>query len=196
MVVALLLAAGLGRRFGGSKLTADAGGMPLVRRTALALLDSSVDRVLVVTGHDAQRVRAALDGLDIHFVDAPAHAEGLGASLRTGVQALPANASHALVALGDQPGAARRSVVDAVVARSREGGAAIVSARYRGVAAPPVLFERSLFPELLLLGGDAGARALVMREAARVEYVDFDIEAPIDVDTEGDLHRLREELGA
>lgn len=190
MIVALLLAGGMGRRFGGDKLTADAGGMPLVRRTAEALLQTSADRVLVVTGHDADGVRAALAGLDVGFVHAPDFAEGMGASLRAGIAALPHGASHALVVLGDQPGASHRSVVEPVLAAARARDAAIVSVRYRDLTAPPVAFASALFGELRALDGDAGARKVVERDASRVRYVELDTDAPVDVDTRDDMARL------
>jgi molybdenum cofactor cytidylyltransferase len=65
-----------------------------------------------------------------------------------------------------------------------------VAPRFRGNAGNPVLFSRALVPELLLVTGDRGARAVVERDPSRVEYVAFDRDAPLDVDTLDDLADL------
>lgn len=194
MIAALLLAAGQGRRFGGGKLTTSVAGIALVRRAALALQRTSVDRVLVVTGHDAEGVRDALAGLPVSLVHVPSFGEGMGASLREGVRALPAGTTHVLVALGDQPGAAHAQVVEPVLELARAGVAPIVSARYRDGSGPPVAFSSTIFPELLELRGDGGARAVVESDPARVRHAEVDLQTPVDVDTDADVVRLEQEL--
>jgi molybdenum cofactor cytidylyltransferase len=79
-----------------------------------------------------------------------------------------------------------------VIARWRETALPIVSASYRGVRGHPVLFARSVFPELSELQGDAGARLLIERSPARVSYVEIDSEMPRDVDTTEQLAALDE----
>ena len=77
-----------------------------------------------------------------------------------------------------------------VIARWRETGKPIVSASYRGVRGHPVLFARPVFPELLQLHGDAGARLLIERTPERVSYVQVDAPMPPDIDTSGELEAL------
>src|SRR5262245_23137232 len=86
-----------------NKLTADVGGMPMVRHAAEAAVASRARPVLVVTGHQAADVRAALAGLDVRFVENPDYAAGLSSSLKAGLRALPPSADAALVLLGDMP---------------------------------------------------------------------------------------------
>ena len=103
-IAALVLAAGRSSRMGGpNKLLAEISGRPLVRIVAEAALASRARPVLVVTGHQRERVEAALAGLPVEFVHNPAFAGGLGTSLRAGIAALPAQADGAIVCLGDMP---------------------------------------------------------------------------------------------
>ena len=70
------------------------------------------------------------------------------------------------------------------------GGRTIVAPVYRGTQGTPVLFSADVFPELIALTGDAGARAVVQRDASRVALVPFDLTVPIDIDTPEDYERL------
>ena len=192
MIVALLLAAGASRRFGGGlqKLTQELNGKPVVRWSAEALLGAPIDEVIVVAGPNDVAVRAAVQGLDVRVVTNARAAEGMASSLAAGVAALPPSTEAALVALGDEP-LAGREPLERVVQRYRTGGAAIVAPLFRGVRGHPVLFDRAVFPELMALSGDRGARAVADRDPARLALVELDLAKPIDVDTAADLARLR-----
>ncbi|MDB4944149.1 MAG: 4-diphosphocytidyl-2C-methyl-D-erythritol kinase [Labilithrix sp.] len=184
-VAAIVLAAGLSRRMGGAnKLLAPIDGVPIVARTVDALLASRAAPVLVVVGHEADRVRAALAGREVVFVPNAAYEEGLGASLRAGVEALTADVHGALVALGDMPWV-KPAHVDALVAAFDPSGPHTICVpvhdRKRG---HPVLWSRRHFPEMKKLGGDVGARALLEQHAGAVLAVDVDDAAVhLDVDT-------------
>jgi molybdenum cofactor cytidylyltransferase len=195
----VVLAAGRSSRFVGTsdhKLLAEINGTTVVRLSVMAALGSGVGRVVVVTGARANAVVSALDGLDLEIVHAPAFAEGMSASLKRGVDALEA-ADAIVVTLGDQPGL-RSDAIRRVVARWRETEAAIVVPRYAGDdrQAHPVLFARSVYPELLTLGGDVGARSVIARDAGRVASAALDWNAPRDVDTIEDLRVAAAELAA
>ena len=82
-------------------------------------------------------------------------------------------------------------VLAGLLERHRAGGAAIVAPRYREGRGNPVLFTAAVFPELLRLTGDQGARAIVEADAARVALVPFDLPMPRDVDTPEDYESLR-----
>src|SRR4051812_4976596 len=103
-VVCIVLAAGRSTRMGAAnKLSADVGGKPMVRHAVEAALASAASPVLVVTGHQAEEVRAALTGLAVRFVHNRDYAAGLASSLKAGIGALPEGAVGALVLLGDMP---------------------------------------------------------------------------------------------
>lgn len=192
MIVALLLAAGASRRFGGGlqKLTQELNGKPVVRWAAESLIGSPIDEVIVVAGADDAPVRGALHGLPVRLIQNPQAAEGMASSLSVGITAVPPGADAAVIALGDEPHAGRDALLR-VIERYRQGGASIVAPRFRGVRGHPVLFDRSVFPELRALSGDHGARAVADKDASRLALVDLDLPKPVDVDTAADLARLR-----
>ncbi len=188
MIVGLLLAAGGARRFGSQKLVEPLDGVPLVRHAANALA-AATDAMIAVVGFEADVVRAALDGTGATIVENREWRTGLASSLRCAVAAIPPGAQAAIVALGDQP----RMDVDLfrrVVEGWRETESPIVSARFQGVRGHPVLFDRSVFGELLSASGDAGARSLIESMPGRVAYVDVDLPMPSDVDSPADLAAL------
>ncbi len=166
-VAAVLLAAGRSTRMAprNKLLVEDASGRPMVARAADALLASRARPVIVVTGHDEARVRAALAGRDLRFVRAEDHAEGLSASLRAGLAAVPPEAEGAVVALGDMPLVAGALVDRLLDAFDPEEGRAIVQPAHGGVGGNPVLWGRAFFAEMMALAGDTGARPLLARHA-------------------------------
>ena len=186
---AVLLAAGASTRFGAHKLLQPLGGKPLVRLAAEHLLAGGVASLVVVLGRQPTSVRHALDGLPARFVLNRRYRAGLAGSLRTAVRALPADAGGALVALGDQPDL-RKDVVAALLAAFRAGAGPIVAPDYAGVRGHPVIFARSIFPELLRLQGDEGARRILAADPTRVHLVPFEFAPPQDVDTPADYARL------
>ncbi|WP_420036488.1 nucleotidyltransferase family protein [Streptomyces sp. cg28] len=192
-VAGLLLAAGGGRRLGGrpkALLTMD--GRPLVEHAVRVLRAGGCGPLHVVLGAaaDGVRERAALDGCVL--VDNPGWADGMGSSLRAGLDSLAAtDAAAALVLLVDQPG-----IGAAAVTRVREAfrsPASLVAAAYDGERGHPVLFGRDHWAGIAAsASGDRGARAYLKEHAAAVELVECgDIAEAYDIDTEDDLRHLR-----
>jgi molybdenum cofactor cytidylyltransferase len=183
-VHAVVLAAGRSSRMGGpNKLLARFGGEPLIRRSVGQGLASRASGVTVVTGHQAERVREALEGLKVEFAENPDFATGLASSLRAGVARVPVNSAGALIMLGDMPGVSSADLDRLIGAFVRAGGATIVRATHNGKRGNPVILPRSLFPEVAQLEGDTGARHLVELNAADVIDVELGAAASVDVDT-------------
>lgn len=185
---AVVLAAGRGTRFGSTKQLALIGGRPLVCVTAESILGSGLADVVVVVGHDAARVREALDDMPVRVVVNDRFAEGMATSIGAGIAALDADVAAALVVLGDQP--VRAGVVAQLIERWRAGDPVIVAPVYAGARGNPVLFDAALFPDLMRLSGDRGARDLLEAAPERVTLVDFDYATPIDVDRMADIGAL------
>ena len=186
MVAAIVLAAGASRRFGSQKLLAPLHGKPIVRWAVENVLAARPDEVIVVLGREGDAVREALSGLAVRFVVNDRWAEGMSASLSAGISALPVGTDAALIALGDQPGV-DASVMAGLINAQTEGGRPIVAPSYRGERGNPVIFGMEIFPELLEVQGDRGARDVIARDPSRVMLVDYDRQSPVDVDTEGEL---------
>jgi molybdenum cofactor cytidylyltransferase len=189
MIAAIVLAAGASRRFGSQKLLARVSDRALVRVVVEQTLACNVDHVLVVLGREAEEVREALLDLPIEFALNGAWEQGMSTSLRCGVAALPSAAEAAMVVLGDQP-LPGTVVQNRLVATVRATSAAIVAPEYEGTRGNPVIFARSVFPELLRVSGDQGARSVIARAPTRVRLVRFPFPPPVDIDTPEDLGRL------
>jgi len=183
-VAAIVLAAGKSTRMGGpNKLLARFAGAPLVRRIAENALASAADPVVVVTGHRADDIAKALDGLDVEIVRNPDFADGLATSLKAGLSAVPESASGALVLLADMPGITGE-IMDRLIAAFRAKSApAIVLPTVAGKRGNPVLWSRAFFPELMAVTADTGARHIIARHEEAVERVEIGEAAGLDVDT-------------
>jgi len=188
MIAGVLLAAGGARRFRKQKLVALFQGTAIVRHSANALA-SATDSLIAVIGHEGPAVANALEGLNAVIVENPDWELGMSTSIRAGIAAVDPSCEAIVIGMGDQP-ELDAGVIRMVIARWRETGQPIISASYRGVRGHPVLFASSVFPELLQLHGDAGARLLIERTPERVSYVQVDSPMPPDVDTSGELEAL------
>ena len=187
-IAGVVLAAGKSVRFAGTKLLARIGDVPLVRIVVDDVL-RVVDHVVVIVGHDADRVGAAVTGLPVQLINNPGYADGMGTSIAAGVAALPAECEAVLIALGDQPVGV--DVINSLITAYQQGGHAIVAPVYAGVRGNPVIFDRRFFPELMALTGDRGARDLIDRHAELLTAVPFAFPPPVDIDTQEDLQKLQ-----
>ena len=194
-VAGIVLAAGSSTRMGRNKMLLELGGQPLVRRAAAAALEAGLAPVLVVLGHEADRVRAALAGLDCQTVLNADHAQGVRVSLQTGVRALPESAGAVMVLLADMPFVTAAMIRD-VADRYRAGDAPIVASQYGDVNAPPTLYDRALFPELLSMGGEGCGKQVLRRHTHEAAFVPWPETALADVDAPEDYARIGAELGA
>jgi molybdenum cofactor cytidylyltransferase len=206
-IAAIVLAAGASSRFraagGGesSKLVAQLAGRPLVRHAAEAALASRARPIVVVTGHDRDAVEAALDGLGLQFAHNPGYSEGLASSLRTGIAALPASVSGALVLLGDMPAVTPALIDSLIEAFGARPDALAAAPSARGQRGNPALLSRALFPAVAELSGDEGARKLLSNAGPRqlITLEAAGVGATLDVDTPDSLaaaRRLIERGGA
>ena len=175
-------------------MLAELAGRPLVRHAVERLLESSVDPVLVVMRVDNDHgyaLRAALKDLPVRLIENADADSGMSASLAAGLRALPATAEAVVVALGDQP-TISPDVINRLVATWRATGKPIVVPLYAGVRAHPVLFARTVFPELLGVRGDQGGREVIACDPGRVAEITLDEKPPVDVDRREDLSKLGE----
>lgn len=192
---AIVLAAGSSSRMeaGRHKLLLPLGGRPVIAHVIDTVIASQARPIVVVLGHQAELVRAALAYVhdDILLVENPAYREGMSSSLHTGIRALQewtATADtnmidSALILLGDQPLLTPHSI-DALIVARQVTQQPIVASHYAGQRGNPLLFAASLFPELLEVTGDEGGRSVVARHRAEVAAVEQgDSIVQYDVDT-------------
>jgi molybdenum cofactor cytidylyltransferase len=192
-IAAVILAAGRSTRYGGSnKLLADLDGVPIVRRVAEVALASRARPVVVVTGHQSDRVKEALKDLDVQLVHNPNYAKGLSTSLKAGIGALPSGADGAIVCLGDMPRIEANHIDRLIAAFAPKEGRLIALPVHNGKRGNPALFGRALFAEMVEAEGDTGARHIIGNHADEVAEVDLGSDAIfVDVDTPDALQRLQ-----
>ena len=182
----LVLAAGEGRRFGGSKLIAELDGSPLLEHVLSAMSATSVDRVVCVLGAGADETLRRVDLHGAEPVLCEGWKEGQAASLRAGIEAL-AEAEAIVIVLGDQPLLSPAAVERVLAARG--GGALAVRATHGNVPSHPTPVERPLFDAMRELRGDRGAQDLLGRVETGEVACDG-LGSAADVDTVDDLAAL------
>ncbi|HCG02133.1 MAG TPA: nucleotidyltransferase family protein [Chloroflexi bacterium] len=191
MISGILLAAGLSTRYSaGNKLLAGIDGVALVRRTAKAYVDAGLDELVVVTGHEREKLEEALHELPLRFVHNPRFAEGQSGSLHAGIQGLAPSTEAAIIGVADQPYLSNLVLQD-MVKTYRSAHCPLVVPRYDGQRGNPVLFDSALFSELQLVQGDIGGRPVLKAHSDEICWVDFPTALwAFDVDTVQDLHSL------
>lgn len=185
----VILAAGLSTRAGmGTKLLLPVEGEAMVARVAATALAAGLAPVVVVTGHEAPAVEAAVAALGIITARNPDPARGLASSLVRGIEALPASTRGVVVLLGDMPWVAPATVRSLMAAFRPHGGRSVCAPRHAGRRGNPVLWGAEHFPAIRRLTGDAGAGRLLERMRHAVAWVDVDDPGVLrDVDHPDDL---------
>ncbi len=196
-VAGVILAAGRSARMAPrNKLLETIGGRPVIACVAEAALASGAKPIVVVTGFEAPRIAEALRGLDVACVHNPDFAAGLSTSLRAGLAALPAASDGALVLLGDMPFVEAPDLAALIAAfAAKDRNLICVPARH-GRRGNPVLWGAAYFPEMMRLGGDAGAKLLLEVHREHVIEVEASTDGIFaDIDNFSDLARLKTQAG-
>jgi xanthine dehydrogenase accessory factor len=191
-VAAVVLAAGSATRMGRNKMLLELGGESLVRRSVRAALAAGLSPVVVVLGHEAEKVQGELGGLPCLCVVNPDHAKGPGSSLRVGVGHV-GDAGALVLSLADMP-FVTAAMMRSLVARHRETRAELVVSRYGSIEAPPHLFERSLFDELRNGPDDRCAKPVIRRHLKEASVLSWPEGSLQDIDRPQDYEQVVAEL--
>jgi molybdenum cofactor cytidylyltransferase len=196
-IAAVVLAAGRSRRMAphNKLLIADRTGKPIIARVVDNVLSSKARPILVVTGHQPREIEQVLGGRPVRYVHASDYAEGLAASLKSGIAAVPPEAAAAIVCLGDMPLVTGRMIDRLLEAYDPEHGRLIVMPTFRGKQGNPMIWDRRFFPEIMEISGDSGARFLVGRHTDVLAAVEMGDDAVVhDFDTPESLGTLPQRL--
>lgn len=201
-VAAIILAAGRSSRFaareargeetteGASKVFAMLEGRALVGHVVAAAAASRASPLVVVTGRSAELAKSTVEGFDVTLKHNPNFALGMAGSIATGLAAVPAGADAAIILLADMP-KIKPATLDALIETfDRERPDAVVPCHH-GHRGNPVLIARALFPSMLRLTGDEGARRILADGSYRVAACEVrDPGVLLDVDTREALAAL------
>lgn len=190
---AVVLAAGPSSRMAPmNKLLMTLGDRPVVLHAVQTALDTGLDPVVVVLGHDCEALRTVLAGLPVRMVGNAVYEEGLASSIRAGVDAIGTRVDAAVFLLGDMPLIAPLHLRSLLAAFGPAEGRSICIPTFESKRGNPVLWGAQCFPHLLKLSGDQGARVLFPSFADQIVEVKMpDDAALVDVDTEAAFYVVR-----
>jgi molybdenum cofactor cytidylyltransferase len=189
-VAGIVLAAGASVRMGRNKMFFELGGEPLLHRAARRAIEARLEPVIVVVGHEAERAIAAVSDLRCAPIVNADYASGINSSVRAGIRAVPPHVEAAVVVLADMP-LVSSAMIATLVERYRDGSAALVVSRYGDVNAPPTLYGRVLFGELLALEGEGCGKHVVKRHRDEAVMVSWPPDALTDLDVPEEYDRVR-----
>jgi len=188
---AILLAAGASTRMGRPKQLIRVDGETLLRRTARIAVEAGCSPVVVVLGSGAEEMHSELAALPLAITVNQDWPEGMASSLRCGllsISGLSSAAAGILVLVCDQPLLSVEHV-KSILRTQAAGNALVTASRYRDRAGVPAVFASQLFPELMTLQGDQGARELILAHKAQLETIAWS-EGALDVDLPEDLEMI------
>jgi molybdenum cofactor cytidylyltransferase len=186
MFSAIVPAAGMSTRLGRNKLLLPFKGQPLIAHAVDTLMASKVDEIIVVLGHEAEQVRAAIGNKGVRFVENPDYRLGLSTSVRAGFAAVPVQTTGIMIYLADQP-LLKVGEVDFLIGALAEAGKAnksIVVPLFRGQRGNPVIVKATYKASLLAITGETGCRRLIKQNPDQVLTVEMETDHVVrDIDT-------------
>lgn len=190
MISAIILAAGKSLRMGFPKLLLPIEGKSLLQHVIDSALKSKVDDVVVVLGAEAAKLKREIKPGKARIIVNTSYEEGQSTSLRAGLQSINPKSRAVIILLGDQP-FINSATINALVDKYQESGSPVVAPVYNGKRGNPVLFDRSLIPELLSASGDQGGRKIVEKYIDRIATIEIDSAiVGIDIDTWDDYQKM------
>lgn len=187
----LLLAAGQSSRLGQPKQLLVHNGKTLLQHSLEVAYASTAVPIILVLGSNADLIQNKIYSDDVTVVVNTEWEEGMASSIRCGIKAfieLSPSAEGLILMVCDQPFISS-AVLNDLVAAHYNSGKPIVTSGYADIVGPPTLFHKSIFPELLQLKGDVGARSILDKHRDEVAVISFP-QGQLDIDTEEDFHKL------
>ena len=188
----VVLAAGSSTRLGRPKQLEPWGDTNLLGHVVARAGSFPVEEVWVVLGYDIDRILAETHLGQAGVVENPEWEEGIASSIRVGLDAVTrlSRCDQVLILIGDQPDVSA-AVVEELLRSHARAGKPVSLPKYRYSSGNPVVVQRSLWPRLMSLEGDDGAKRLWQAHPEWVNEVWFSEAPPRDVDTEIDVSELR-----
>ena len=197
MITALVLAAGMSTRLGHNKLLLFFKGKPLIGHAVDTLLASSIDEIIVILGHEADLVRAAIGEKRVSFLENRDYQEGLGSSIRTGFAAIPLATGGIMIYLADQPLLEPEEVNLLIHAfgEAAKTNKSIVVPLFRGLRGNPVIVNSFYRASILAIAGETGCRRVIKENPDQVLTIEMETDHVVrDIDTMEQYERLVAEV--
>jgi molybdenum cofactor cytidylyltransferase len=194
MIAAIVPAAGMSTRMGRNKLLLAFRGKPLIVRAVDTLLESEIDEIVVVLGHEADRVRETLQERQVTIVENFDYRQGMSTSIRVGLGAVSSGARAIMIYLPDQPLLEPEDVnwLIRAFAEARERNKSIVVPFFRGQRGNPVILDASFKEAILEVVGEVGCKRVIKRNPDKVLMVEMKTDHVVrDVDRMEDYEELR-----
>ena len=189
---AVVLAAGMSSRMGETKQLLRLGVNTLLGQVLEHVRSSRAKDIVLVLGHEAEKIKEQVSTDNLTVVINESYQQGMGASLRTGLAALPPGVNAALIVLADQP-FIRSKTLDLLMDQYMRSNAQIVIPTYKGFRGNPILLDRSVFSEVMALTGDIGCRAIFGNHLEGiVKFPVEDIGILLDMDSKDDFELLHD----
>jgi molybdenum cofactor cytidylyltransferase len=189
LIAAIVLAAGKSERLGRPKQLLELDGRPVLQHVVDAVARSRVDDVVVVLGHERERIESAIVVPPrARVIFNPSFAEGQSTSVRRGLEEV-GDAGAAAFVVGDQPRVSA-DVIDRVIDAWRASTAPVARAYFNGTPGHPVVVSRSHWNTFMSVSGDAGGRDAMDAGLLEVLPVELGIEPLDDIDTWADYERV------
>jgi molybdenum cofactor cytidylyltransferase len=180
-IAIIVLAAGASTRLGAPKQLLLYKGTTLLRRTVETALLVKVKSVHVVLGFESEKMKLEIADLPVHIIVNSNWQHGVSTSLRSGIQSLEPDIEAALIVLCDQLKLST-DILNTLISTYTSTRAPIVTCKYAGTVGVPTLYDRRIFPELVSLEGDHGAKKIIERHTKERVEIDFS-GGEIDIDT-------------
>ena len=195
MISAVILAAGESRRMGKqNKLLLPVGGEALLVKLVASVCASDVGQVLVVIGHEAEKIRTELNEFPLNFVYNPNFSEGMTTSIKYGVKLISHECDGLLICLGDMPfinTSEINKLIHAYVKNRIKGEGLIVVPVFKRQRGNPVLFSIEFRNDILEHKKKSGCKEVIMKNSDSVMEIEMDDEKMLlDVDTMEDYQSV------
>ena len=189
---AVLLAAGRSERMGrNNKLLLNVDGIPLVRKSAINILNSNVTSMTVVTGFDENKIINALSGLNVNFVKNINFQEGLSSSLKAGLANITPTPSAVIICLADMPKIQPEHINQLIENFDPLKGWEICIPTNNGKRGNPVLIGSRLFPYIFETSGDFGAKQVMKQHSDKIVEVEIGTsDIHFDIDTQDEYENF------
>jgi len=192
-ITAIVLAAGESRRMGQNKLLLPWRERTVIESIVLTLRKCQLSEIIIVLGHEADRVRSTLQNQPVRFALNEKFSDGMLSSVQCGAQFANVNADALLICLGDQPALSIQLIVPLLQAFVEDKGTIIVPS-YRGTRGHPLLVSSKYRDEILKLDPSVGLRQLRQRHADEVFIIEIPDDAVLqDLDYPDDYRRALED---